>query len=177
MDDAPTRNRRWFRNSRRWPLLLALLLAIPCSWFGLKMEYAARQKEVIEELENLGGLVWYDYQFDADGMPGRQDDDPPGPVWLRRLLGDDFFMTAIKLDLTQTEVGDGELEHLKGLTQLQTLSLGERVSDAGLAHLKGLPQLQSLDLRAAKVSDAAISNLQKALPLCTIKARDRKGTP
>ena len=42
---------------------------------------------------------------------------------------------------------DAGLEHLKGLTQLQSLCLGNtKVTDAGLEHLKGLTQLQSLHL-------------------------------
>ena len=43
----------------------------------------------------------------------------------------------------RTQVTDAGLEHLKGLTQLQGLSLsGTQVTDAGLEHLKGLTQLQ-----------------------------------
>ena len=56
-----------------------------------------------------------------------------------------------KLILDDTKVGDAGLEHLKGLTQLQDLSLGgTKVSDAGLEHLKGLTQLQWLDLPAPR---------------------------
>ena len=62
MDDAPKRTRRWFQHSLRWPLLFAVLPSLLCSWFGVKMEYAGKQKAAVEEIENLGGLVWYDYQ-------------------------------------------------------------------------------------------------------------------
>ena len=42
---------------------------------------------------------------------------------------------------------DAGLEHLKGLTQVQSLNLSQtEVTDAGLKHLKGLTQLQSLNL-------------------------------
>ena len=42
---------------------------------------------------------------------------------------------------------DAGLEHLKGLTNLQSLDLTfTKVTDAGLEHLKGLTKLQSLDL-------------------------------
>ena len=88
---------------------------------------------------------------------------------------------------------DAGLEHLKGLTRLQSLNLAEtKVTDAGLEHLKGLTHLQSLDLMSnqgdrrwaetsqridqtpiakpgtTKVTDAGVKGLQKALPNCKI---------
>ena len=83
-----------------------------------------------------------------------------------------------------TEVTDAGLEHLKGLTQLQSLSLmGAKVPDrlenlkglrklrelclmethvtnAGLEHLEGLSQLQVLDLAETKVTDAGLEHLK-----------------
>jgi hypothetical protein len=51
------------------------------------------------------------------------------------------------LDLDLTEVTDAGLEHLKGLTALQELSLWRTpVTDAGLQHLKGLTGLRVLCL-------------------------------
>ena len=42
------------------------------------------------------------------------------------------------------------------------------MTDAGLEHLKGLTKLQSLDLRNTQVTDAGVKGLQKALPKCKI---------
>jgi hypothetical protein len=169
MDTTPEPNRRWHQYALRWPLLCALLLALLCGWFAVKMEQARRQKALVEEIENVGGLVWRDYQFDADGSLLTKDPQPPGPAWLRRVLGDDFFMNVVKLDLTQTEIGDAGLEHLKGLPHLQSLYLGTEVTDAGLAHLKGLTELRYLNLSRTHVTDAGVQGLQKALPHCTIR--------
>ncbi len=160
MDDTAGRKRRWLQYSLRWPLLSASLLAILCGWFVMKVEQAAKQKAVVEEIENAGGLVWRDYQFEADGTFSTKDPQPPGPIWLRRLLGDDFFMNVTKLDLTQTEIADPGLEHLKALPRLQSLDLGAEVTDAGLEHLKGLAQLHALGLRATKVTDAGLVHLK-----------------
>ena len=168
MADIRRRRRRWSRYTLQGTLLLALLLAIPCSWLAVKMERAERQLAVVEEFENLGGVVWYDYQFDRADIPNAEQAEPPGPPWLRRLLGDDFFTNVTKLDLMQTEIGDAALNDLEVLSELQSLSLGERVSDAGLAHLRGLAQLQTLDLRKTQVTDAGIQGLQKSLPNCKI---------
>ena len=63
-----------------------------------------------------------------------------------------------------TSITDAGLVHLKGLPNLQNLSLfGTKVTNAGLVHLKGLTELQELNLR-----DAGVADLQKALPNCTI---------
>ncbi len=135
----------------------------------MTMEHAGKQRAVVEEIENMGGLVWYDYQFDADGIPSTEGQAPPGPAWLRRLLGDDFFVNVTKLDLTQTDITDAELKHLEALTDLQSLSLGDSITNTGLEHLRGLSQLHTLNLRATKITDVAVNDLRKALPHCTIK--------
>ena len=73
-------------------------------------------------------------------------DDPATPAFLRRPLGDDFFMTVGIVDLSYSKITDGELECLKALPQVATLSLGgTRISDEGLAILGGLTQLEDLE--------------------------------
>ncbi len=170
MDDAPRPKRRRLPCRLRTLLLFALvLLAMQGTWFAVKMEQAERQRAAIEEIENLGGVVWYDYQLDADGVPKTEEAQPAGPWWLRRFLGDDLFRNVVKLDLTQTEIDDEGLKRLEGLTDLESLSLGERVTDAGLVHLEGLPQLHALNLRATQVTAAGVLDFQKAAPNCAIR--------
>ena len=43
-----------------------------------------------------------------------------------------------------------------------------KVTDGGLAHLKGLTQLQTLSLVRTEVTDAGEKKLQEALPNCSI---------
>ena len=84
-----------------------------------------------------------------------------------------------KLDLawngsrpTGGQVTNVGLSHLKDLSSLQELDLkGSRgVTNAGLAHLSGLPGLRSLNLTRCSVTKAAITQLQKTLPNCHIRA-------
>ncbi|MGD0899889.1 MAG: hypothetical protein ABR915_18810 [Thermoguttaceae bacterium] len=159
MADTARPRLRWYRDFLLWQSLFLVLLLILCGWFGVKMEQADKQKTAVEEIENMGGTVWRDYQFDVSGneISGAE---PPGDPWLRRLLGDDFFMNVVKLDLTRTEITDAGLEHLDWLPHLRSLSLGERITDAGLVHLQGLPQFHTLNLRATKVADAGLAHLQ-----------------
>ena len=50
-----------------------------------------------------------------------------------------------------------------GSTQLQYLSLNSTVTDGGLEHLRGLSQLQELSLHNTQVTDAGVNEL-KELP-------------
>lgn len=68
-----------------------------------------------------------------------------------------------------TMVTDSGLEHLKGLTKVESLILWDsKVTDAGLTHLVGLTNLRWLVLWETKVTDAGVKKLQQALPNCKI---------
>src|SRR4051812_9253827 len=68
---------------------------------------------------------------------------------------------VVRIYLGQTQAGDAELELLKGLTQLEELSLANsKVTDAGMAHLAGLTKLQSIHLADTAVGDEGLKKLQ-----------------
>ncbi len=114
-----------------------------------------------EAIQALGGTVEYDYQ--------RQSRNPPGPPWLRHLLGEDFFVNVVSVSLDSLSVTDADLEHLTTLRQLQAVGLsGTQVTDAGLERLKGLTQLRELDLKSTKVTDEGVKKFQQALPKCKV---------
>jgi hypothetical protein len=195
--------RSWFQFSLRTLMIFVTLFAVACSWFAVKMQQARRQREAVEAIVKLGGKVMYDYQSREQNEPvvaivksgGQvmydyqfyeyeiQSARPPGPAWLRNILGDDFFCTVVDaqpkddasmpilkdlsgirtLNLRYSQVTDAGLEYLKGLPQLKLLLLsGTQVTDAGLEHLKGLTQLQRLELNA-NITDTGLEHL-KGLP-------------
>ena len=45
---------------------------------------------------------------------------------------------------------------------------GRVLGDAGLEHLRALTELQTLQLRFTKVTDTGVADLKKALPNCKI---------
>ena len=161
-------------------MIIVTLFAVACSWFAVKMQQVKIQKEAVEAIMKLGGDVAYDYQLDdSSGINSMAVmEPPPGPAWLRKILGDDFFRTVAyveptndasmlilkemreiqQLNLTCSQVTDTGLKHLEGLTQLKVLYLGgPQVTDAGLEYLKGLIQLQRLDL-SSNVTDAGLEH-------------------
>ena len=139
---------RWrFQFSIRSLLLLTVAVAIPFSWLAVEIRQARREREVVA-IEKLGGRVFWS--------------EPSGPPWLRRLLGDGLFITVEGVGLGRTKVTDAWLDTLKGLNELQRLSLDDtEVTDAGLEYLKGLNQLQWLYLDETKVTDAGLENLTR----------------
>jgi hypothetical protein len=152
------------------PRLLGGALGALClvfgGWFVANMVAAARQKAAVEYIENLGAVVWFDYQFDASGRE-IPEAEPPGPFWLRRILGDDFFTNVTKLHLR--DLSDDKLDCLDAFGRLEWLDLTDtQVTDAGLAHVSGLIQLRTLNLRATRVGDAGLDNLRTLKKLQTL---------
>lgn len=71
--------------------------------------------------------------------------------------------------LNNTQITDGGLADVQGLTRLKRLELNHtQVTDAGLIHLQGLTNLRELRLGATQVTDAGMTRLGQALPNCQI---------
>jgi len=166
---------RWrFQFSLRSLVVLVVVVAVPLGLFGIKMREAERQRRAVEATGETGGSVLYDYhyygygyQWDGAGFLIAQK--PPGPTWLRELLGDDFFADVFAADYsdtnvsypTDTDVGDVALEHVERLTELRSLELsGPQVTDVGLENLKGLTKLEWLGLPDSQVTDAGLMHLK-----------------
>jgi hypothetical protein len=138
------------------------------SWVEVRMKRDRRQMEAVKEITKLGGEVEYDYEALQSPDPFAPK-APPGPEWLRKLFGQDFFATVVVANFGSSSVTDAGLEHLKGMTQLQGLDIHDtQVSDVGLEHVKRLTQLQELSIYNTKVTDEGVKRLQQALPKCKI---------
>ena len=192
----------WFQFSIRSLLLLMVVVAIPCSWLAAARQQAEKQREAVQRIWKAGGVAAYDYQVNPSGYLTLAA--PPGPAWLRRLLGDNLFalsLDAVQVDFGISRAGDAELEHLNELPQLRCLILcctnvgdaglqnverlarlqrlclgGTRVSDAGLQHLGGLTQLQELDLGSTGVSDASLQHLKGLTQLKSLNLSNTRVT-
>jgi len=184
MNDSslPRPKRRWIWFSLLAVLLAVLLVSIPVSWLGVKMNQARKQRAAAEAIEDAGGVVVYYYESSG----------PPRPPRARKSSGDDFLDVVVEvrlpvdagdaelehvaelpylesLHLSHTQITDTGLKHLQGLTALFILELeGTQITDAGLEHLRGLTNLRMLDVEGTLVTDEGLDKLQEALPDCTI---------
>jgi len=169
MADASTPRLRWFQYRLRTLLMLMLLASIGMSWLAVRMKRARMEHEAAKAILKAGGQVAYVYELDAAGkkIPGAT---PPAPTWLRNLLGNDLFDGVAEVRVG----GDAELEYVKHLPNLQSLSFwcGPKLTDAGLAHLQEVPRLRRLHFGAHQnVTDAGLVNLTALTQLQRLEMR------
>ncbi|HEV3418624.1 MAG TPA: hypothetical protein VG056_17510 [Pirellulales bacterium] len=170
--EKPKRKRRWFQFSLRSLFVMMLLLSVGLRWMAAKVE---TQKVAVKATLKDGGSVWYDYEVDASGsiVAGAE---PPGPNWLRKMLGDDAFTNVVKADVTT----DVSLEKLSELGRIRFLTnrlypplswypfhnVGSpRITDAGLVHIWRLSRLIALDLCGAEITDVGMAHLAELTQL------------
>jgi hypothetical protein len=172
--DPPKRKRRWFQFSLRSLMILMLLVGIGMAiWIVPIKKRAERQQAAIKAIVNDGGLVTYDYQENQPAnRSGFVKAEPPGPGWLRKLLGDDYFANVVTVRV-RTDAGLKELsgpKHLKGLIRpyndrfTSVNSKGQRIShidatqitDIGVRQLQDLNELEYVDLSDTGITDAGL---------------------
>ena len=168
--DPPKRKRRWFQFSLRSLLIFTLVVAVACAWLARKIERKRHEREAVEAIVKLGGNVYYDYDYDhgpalsSHTIPTK---NPPGPDWLRSLLGENFFSEVDRVSINgavgNENMTDAGLIHLRSLPRLRYLMLAVnnlKVTDAGLESIRELTQLQRLRLALPNVTDSGLENLK-----------------
>ncbi len=141
MPHPPEHKLRWYQYKLSSLFILTTLVALPCSWYATQMDNAAKRRKAIAEIIELGGRVKY---YDAT-IPYTNGEPPRWYSWLRKLQGDEHLGNAVYVDLEGRPITDAGLEHLKGLTNLELLVLGD-----------------------TQVTDEGIKKLREALPNCNI---------
>src|SRR5688572_1612308 len=104
--------RRFWRFSLK---TLLILLTLFCLWLGTLANSANRQRRAVQAIQRSGGEFNYDYQRipSPSGQRYSNRAEPPGPKWLRRILGDHYFITPVALRIgRQTGIKDDCLVHL-----------------------------------------------------------------
>ncbi|MBS0264392.1 MAG: hypothetical protein JSS02_20825 [Planctomycetes bacterium] len=127
-------------------------------WFALR---GYRQLAAIQAIEKRGGFVLQ---------------VPLGPPWLRDFLGEDRMRMFDKI-FHVTVYENDSLQHLNGLTNLESLSLyGSEVTDTGMMHLRGLTTLKSLSVNCTQVTDAGMRHLRGLTALKSLSVNDTQVT-
>lgn len=145
--------RKWHRLQFRLRTLVAFVVVFGgiFAWVGTNAKRAVDQRDAVRAIQSIGGSVYF-----AEPTSFVQSSQ-----WLRKCFGDDALLHVDFVSLDYKEPQDEHLVHLRGLTQLATLSLMHTpVTDAGLVHLRGLKQLQTLDLTGTPVTDAGLEHLR-----------------
>lgn len=134
-------HRRWLQFTLRGLLVLMVLVSLaiaPLAW------RAERQRRAVAVILATDGAVMYADEETAASMP-LVPPSPPGPAWLRRCIGDDYFRTVVSATFGRGAT-DESLAVCRDLPSLKhiTIHLCPEISDAGMEHLHSMPELESV---------------------------------
>jgi hypothetical protein len=177
MDDKAASNgsrprRRVLRFSLRF---LFVMMTITAIYLGMLTVRARHQRAVVAMVLELGGEVRYLHNRPDPQRPKEINVQipAPGPGWLRKLIGEDYFVSVVSIYLRGTKVTDEQLEMVADLPYLDNLTLDETpISDQGYAHLKKLRNLKVLWLNETKIEDNGLRSLAKLTKLTDLHLRD-----
>ncbi|PHR95541.1 MAG: hypothetical protein COA78_29940 [Blastopirellula sp.] len=149
MKEQSTKPKRRFYLRFTLRTLLVVMTAI-CLLLGWKVNQAKRQRDVVTWIEKHAGIVTYQYQTERDPFSNDPEPEPPGPTWLRNIIGIDFFDEVIRVEFHGSAIT--ELTPLANLSGLTYLNISETQVD-DLTPLAKLPHLTRLHLRQTQVRD------------------------
>src|SRR4051812_14996389 len=100
--------RRWYQIGLRTIFVGIAIIALACCGFSRLWNNAHRQRIAAEAITDGGGWVFYYYQINPRGstIPAAE---PPGPAWLRNLVGEDLFGSVVQVGSMQSGKGRTEL--------------------------------------------------------------------
>ena len=149
----------WFPKVRfRLFTLLAIVTAL-CVWLAIIVHRVHQQSDAVARLSQAGSAIVFDYQM----LPKGDFDlskQVPGPIWIRRLIGDDYFRTVVEVSIRPGNVREN-LRLLTAFPKLRSVHLKRtNITDADLAGMANLCSLESLDLRGTTVRGSGLGDLQ-----------------
>jgi hypothetical protein len=140
-------------------------VAVPLAW---KMNRVSAQRRVVAMIENAGGFVEYDYAAESFRTNPTGEPTPPGPPWLRWMLGDDLFAEVAEVHLYDVNAYQADVMQVIGTLPGVTHIEARNVTDAWLAEFRPAPTVVSLDLRGT-FTDASVARLKELTHLTKLK--------
>ena len=150
---------RYLRFSLRTFFLLIIATGV---WLSVISNRARVQKQSVDRVNQLGGQVGFDYQFD-DKMAWRKDAKLPAPVWMIDLIGPDYARSITIVNFDEgSDPSDEDLKVIASCTSLKQLSLAnrKRITDNGLRHFTRLTELEVLALNGTNVAGEGLQHTQ-----------------
>jgi len=172
--------RRRFQFSIRSLLVLVVVVAIPCSWFMTKLREARKIRETAAAIRKAEG--WVEYYFSlGDELGAVPCDGPPGPAWLRDLVGVEFLAEITEagqrmhtgIRVTDDLIDDEEMALLGSCAEIKALHLGgSDITNDGLKHIVGMTKLEYLTLHYTQITDEGLEHLRGLSKLSRLNLSD-----
>jgi hypothetical protein len=141
--DNPSRalpRRFWPRLSIRGLMILVLVLGGGIGWVAQR---AKIQRDAVRGISAAGG-VRYNWQYVSEKYDPKAS--PPGPKWLRDIVGPDLLDTVVLANLQGPNADDRVMSHVGALPGVERFNLQGKTSPsltaAGMARIGQLPRLQ-----------------------------------
>jgi Leucine-rich repeat (LRR) protein len=149
---------------------LLVVVTLTAVWLAIQTNRARTQAEAVKKVQELGGVVGFDYEYDKDDrkITGAE---PAAPRWLRNAIGEDYFRKVVAVDFTiaihnmrnpsAIDFTARALAAIDDLPDLRILEFSDnpKIDDASLAHLAHLSRLRILYLYRTHVTGAGLSQL------------------
>jgi hypothetical protein len=150
-----------------------IVTTIACVWLAVVATRARKQKEAMDKIQMLRGVLHFDYQID-ERQGYLANAEPEAPAWLLRTLGEDYFRRVVTVDFNfggGNKATDANLAVFRNLPDVTTIELNNnpRVTDDGLEHLAGLSKLRVLYLYRANVKGPGIRHLPRNLQVLMLR--------
>lgn len=174
---------------------------------GVVVERARRQEAAIRLVEHTGTRVFFDFECDRHGnlLPFNERSlaVPPGPTWLRRMLGERAFSRVVRVEgfcrnaaphlarfshlraacWPEPGLDDKSLFQLSQLPRLETLALVDMsgvgqpsVTDVTLEHLARRSVLRRLAINGGDITDRGVRHLAELQSLEELELTDARIT-
>jgi len=128
---------------------LAILFATICIWTAWFANRVFEQRRAIQWVEQNGGYAGYDFELDKR-LVWFDHPKPPGPRWIRELIGIDWFASITYVSLMHCEINN--ISPLANLTNLVILDLNS-TSVEDISPIENMSSLKVLYLTNTRVSD------------------------
>ncbi len=168
MAQSPITSLSWKRFSLRSFLIVVTLIAI---WIGFESQRAQNQRQAVAELRKLSVQISYNWQHgNGDWVGVSAGGSPPGPEWLRDAIGEDYFVTVVRVNCEQTQVHDSDLQWLESLPRVHFVSLFDTpVTNAGMKYVGALPELEILYFFDTQIGDEGLNYITRSVTLREIQ--------
>lgn len=143
------------------------------------MNQAEQQKRATKAIQAAGGWVRYDFMLKPRDI--FTEPELPGPDWLVKFVGVDYFSDAVWVDLSHADdspISENLLQQLSMLPGLHTFSIGVtqgsgfQISDNGMKRITSLKHLEHLDLSGAHMSKSSLKGIEGLTNLRTLNLRN-----
>jgi len=160
----PFCRRSWRTFSLRSLLLIVFIVCLASAWVGEKVSRGKQEAAAVRRLRQRPLVLDYDYEYDEKIYVIA---DPPGPQWLRELLGEFYFQHVIRVtavgNLFQpaASITDEHMYLLHDLPRLKEVDFSSTaVTDKGLLYIcDHCPQLRDVDVSYNDISDDGLCKI------------------